>query len=525
MTLNERDQLIDELIDGSITEADFLKLEAEMRVNSEARRSYYDRLKLSDALRLEAGALEPAEENQVVPLWPKLARSAMGIAALLVMALVGVYALKMGLELGSRERPVTEPIATGYAVLAEHSEAVWENQQSLDRGDLLPQGPLRMESGLARLELFSGVTLIVEGEAEFEIQSPMEMSVVKGKIRALVPPAAHGFKVTTASGEVVDLGTEFALDVTQERADMHVLQGEIEWHPTSKEKQLLTDGESLRWTASGRAEAVDFKSDQFPGLAEFEQTFLKQRWERRQAWSTFADELGSDPRIVAYYPMNQPEGWGRHLIDASASGLDGTVVSARLAADRWDQPGSALNFNPTGSRVRVSIPGEHRSMTFYCWARIDSLDRMYNSLFLTDGHELNEPHWQIMSDGRLFFSVKRRDGTPGKGTDKHIAYSPPMWDPSQSGKWFQIATVYNVDEQTTTHYVNGERISQDRISDEYIVNTVRIGAASIGNWNEPTRGDPNFALRNLNGAIDEFAIFSDALTAAEIKALYEKGRP
>jgi hypothetical protein len=150
---------------------------------------------------------------------------------------------------------------------------------------------------------------------------------------------------------------------------------------------------------------------------------------------------------------------------------------------------------------------------------------MYNSLFLTDGHELNEPHWQIMNDGRLFFSVKRRDAVPRSGKDKHIAYSPPMWDPSQSGKWLQIATVYNVDEQTTTHFVNGEAISQDRISDEYIVDTVRIGAASIGNWNEPTRGDPNFALRNLNGAIDEFAIFSGSLSASEIAELYEKGRP
>jgi hypothetical protein len=129
-----------------------------------------------------------------------------------------------------------------------------------------------------------------------------------------------------------------------------------------------------------------------------------------------------------------------------------------------------------------------------------------------------------MNDGRLFFSVKKRDTWP-KRQDKHVAYSPSFWDPSMSGKWFQIATVYNVEEQTTTHYVNGRPISEDRISDEFIVDTVRIGAASIGNWNEPTRGDPNFALRNLNGAIDEFAIFSEALSASEIAALYEKGRP
>ena len=130
-----------------------------------------------------------------------------------------------------------------------------------------------------------------------------------------------------------------------------------------------------------------------------------------------------------------------------------------------------------------------------------------------------------MNDGRLFFSVKKQDGAPGKDNDKHIAYSPSFWNPSLSGKWFQIATVYNVDEKTTTHYVNGEVVSKDRIPDQYVVETVKIGNASIGNWNEPTRADPKFALRNLNGAIDEFAIFNQALSSSEIADLYQKGRP
>lgn len=525
MTLKERDPLIDNLIEGSISEADFFKLEAEMRVSSEARQAYYSRLKLTDSLRLESSLLLEEESDKTVSIWPGKFSVLAGIAAVFSVAFISIYGLKSSLEDRTNDIAAAEPIATGYAVLAEQSEAVWVNEPNLDRGDLVPQGPLQMDSGLARLELFSGVTIILEGKAEFEINSPMEMSVLHGKIRALVPTAAHGFRVLTNSGDVVDLGTEFALNVTPEHADMHVLDGEIEWHPNAKQKQHLSNGQSLRWTATGNPESVVFEPSQFPGLADFERRFVSQRLQRRQAWSDSAAVLANDPRMIAYYPMHQSNKWGRQLLDSSHSGLNGTVVSARHDADRWGQSGSALNFSPAGSRVRVSIPGEHRSVTFYCWARIDSLDRMYNSLFLTDGHELNEPHWQIMNDGRLFFSVKRRDAVPRSGKDKHIAYSPPMWDPSQSGKWLQIATVYNVDEQTTTHFVNGEAISQDRISDEYIVDTVRIGAASIGNWNEPTRGDPNFALRNLNGAIDEFAIFSGSLSASEIAELYEKGRP
>lgn len=524
MTLNERNPLIDELLDGSISEADFLRLEAELRVNPEARQAYYCRLKLDDSLKKEAESLVDKREVAAIPFWVEHARSLLGIAAIALFVMMGILGWQMNREFDAPRLAIAEPIASGFAVLAEHSDAVWEDPTDLQRGDLMPQGIIRMRSGIAQLELFSGVTIIIEGESEFEIHSPMEMTVAKGKIRALVPTAARGFKVSTASGDLIDLGTEFALEVTPEHADMHVLQGEIEWHPTFSERRLLTNGESLRWTADGQSAPIRFESNSYPDIGDFERRFIHQRNERRQSWIEHSNQISEDPRIIAYFPMNKGGRSGRQLIDASGSGFHGTIVSARRAADRWDQPASALNFSPTGSRVRVAIPGEHRSLTFYCWARIDSLDRMYNSLFLTDGHELNEPHWQIMNDGRLFFSVKKRNRDE-KGPDKHISYSPSFWDPSLSGKWFQIVTVYDVDAKTTTHYVNGEVISKDRIPDKYVVDTVKIGNASIGNWNEPTRNDPQFALRNLNGAIDEFAIFGAALNADEISDLYKKGRP
>ena len=41
----------------------------------------------------------------------------------------------------------------------------------------------------------------------------------------------------------------------------------------------------------------------------------------------------------------------------------------------------------------------------------------------------------------------------------------------------------------------------------------------------PTMPDARFAIRNLNGSIDEFAILSVALTADEIKEMYQYGSP
>jgi uncharacterized protein YaiE (UPF0345 family) len=374
------------------------------------------------------------------------------------------------------------------------------------------------------------VRVIVEGEAEFEVLSPMEMTVAKGKLQAQVPELAQGFRVQTAAGEVVDLGTEFALDVTDEHAEVHVLDGEIEWHPVDRDDmRQLVGGEALRTSSgAGETQALGPDAARFADFDEIGERLARSRAQRREAWLAHSENLASDPRLLLYFPMREMGVDPRRIDDASGSEIAGGVVRAARVGDRWGVQGAALDFTPTGSRVRVDVPGEHRSMTFFCWVRIDSLDRWFNSLFLTDGHELNEPHWQILNDGRLFFSVKKSDPkVDGSERDKHIFYSPTIWTPAQSGQWFQIATTYDVEARQVTHYVNGEIVSREPIAEEWLVERVSINAASIGNWSEPIyrRDDPSFQVRNLNGVIDEFALFSDALSADEIRELYEIGRP
>ncbi len=521
MKVEERDRLIDELFDGVISEADFLRLEAEMHINSQTREAYYERLKLHTVLQLEVEGQGGKSKVVTFPVWRTRLTWWAGAAAAALVLFAGSAGWKMGQNGDAVIAGRTEPTATGFAVLAGQSEAIWENGRKLGRGDLLPQGLLKLESGMVQLELFSGVTVIMEGQSEFEVISPMEMSVNKGRMRALVPEPARGFRVHTAAGDVVDLGTEFALDVTADSSEVLVLNGEVEWHSLSEPVKRLVGGESIGWTTQGEPSDVALKPGNVSGISDLEKQLLGRREQRREIWLNHSQSLRKDPRLLAYYPMDQVGAWNRKLLDTSGAGRQGTIVRAQRVTNRWGQDYRGLDFSPTGSRVRVNIPGEYRSVTFYCWVRIDSLDRWYNSLFLTDGHELHEPHWQIMDDGRLFFSVKKRN----KKKDKYVAYSPPIWTTADSGKWKQIVTVYNVDEATIAHYVNGEQISVDKIPPEFLAGKVRIGAASIGNWSEPMRNDPHFALRNLNGVIDEFAIFSVALTADEISDLYEIGKP
>jgi len=74
-------------------------------------------------------------------------------------------------------------------------------------------------------------------------------------------------------------------------------------------------------------------------------------------------------------------------------------------------------------------------------------------------------------------------------------------------------------------YVNGEELSRERITGKFHIATLRIGPVEIENWGQPFRKTPWFAVRNLNGIIDELAIFNAALSSQEIQSLNEEGQP
>lgn len=430
------------------------------------------------------------------------------------------------------EAPV-EPTSQGVAVVTRLVDVEWgENQPALEIGDALQPGRLAIQSGFAQVEFFCGATVILEGPAELDLRSSLLARVSRGKLRAQVPPAARGFSLEVDDMKVVDLGTEFGLSVTDQSTNVQVFDGEVELQQPSSEKRLLSAGQSLTRAADGSLQTSVITPDEFVGASALETQALGQQTARYERWKQSSDRWRRDPRAIAYYAFENQDRWNRRLsssIVPTNTELDGAIVGARKLTGRWAAK-SALEFKQPGDRVRIQIPDEYRSLTLSCWVRIDSLDRWYNSLFLTDGYNYGEPHWQILDTGQLFFSVRSKPDTLPDvwkpGTPSHqVVLSPPFWKPSMSGKWLHLATTYDVDQKRTTHYLNGEPLHSELIPDALLVETTRIGAVSIGNWSLPTRPDATFAIRNLNGRMDEFAMFAAALSADEIREIYEDGKP
>ena len=551
MTAAELHSLIDDALEGTISEADFLRLEAELSVDPVARRAYYDRVFLSALLEAEAAAPNECAGGQVrvasdTP--SRRWRSAFAAMAVVCASLLFIIAWQWqwqwqwqgqgritqnAASLPDDHATISmddkEQQSSGFAILSGQADAVWGDVE-LSTGGIVPPGEVRLQSGLAQFELFSGVTLVVEGEARFSILSPMEVSVASGKVRARVPEPAQGFRLLTQAGEVVDLGTEFAVNISAEQLEIHVLDGEVEWHPTGLPLQRLKQGDATRSSSQGQTK-ISADPRTFLGSLDLERRIRNQMQTRREQWELACRELAQDKRLIAHYQLSPNADTERRLPNLASSSVqhasEGAVVAATASHNRWGESASALDFSPAGSRVRMQVPGEYQNLTLISWVRINSLDRWYNSLFLTDGHEQGEPHWQIMDDGRLFFSVKKNDvwnATNGE-KDKHIFFSPPFWDSSLSGRWLMVATVYDGTNLQVTHYLNGEVLSQEAIPEEYLVTSIRIGDASLCNWGLPERNQPRFAIRNLNGSMDEFLLFSAALSEAEIRELFVESSP
>ena len=569
---DELDQLLQEWELGLLDEKGIARVREILKSDPAARQHYVQMQMLDAALQLEqqsglTTSITPAEEagddwagsesisKDSPAVGVKLVRQSTHMsravvwfsaaAALLVCVLGGRLAY---LEFDrSQSQPQTaesvdaditqidteEETSTGIALVTRLVDAVWEDdQRPLAVGDALLPGRLGLAAGYMQVEFFCGATVILEGPAELDLESSMLARVHRGRLRAQVPPAARGFTIDVADMKVVDLGTEFGISVSDFGADVQVFDGEVELHQPTSETRLLTAGQAIVRNATGAYDDSEVTPESFVDIATLESRVRGQQNKRFENWKAWSNKVRTDPRVIAYYACDQQGGWGRRLmssVEPVSSEADGAIVGARRVQGRWPSKGG-LEFKRPGDRVRVQIPGEYGSLTLACWVKIDSLDRMYNSLFLTDSYEKGEPHWQILDTGQLFFSVRPRgddepNGIDNRGPGHRPVISPPFWEPSMSGQWLHLATTYDVEAQTTTHFLNGEELYTEEIPDDQMISTTRVGIASIGNWSEPTKPDAKFAIRNLNGSIDEFVMFSASLAADEIKEMYENGKP
>ena len=255
-------------------------------------------LRLEDELGWSADEVPPVEplEDRIIgrldgPVrWRRsLSRAGFrgGVIASAAVVLVAVLGL---VSWPGRPKPIPDPTpgpvatapqaypkvdtSTGLAMVIRLDGVVWDESGDPRPtvGDVLAPGHLRFGSGRAILSMLTGVVLDVEGPADVELISDAKVICHRGRIRARVPSGAEGFLVLGPSSAVVDLGTEFALNVgldgkTQGRIFLGRLEAALLDPAGSPRRSFFLDAAKA---GSSKAFEIDSKSGKIEAVAASE---------------------------------------------------------------------------------------------------------------------------------------------------------------------------------------------------------------------------------------------------------------
>ena len=514
----ELEALIHARLDGEITPEQHAQLEARLREDWQARRLYLEladqhaRLlqqpQLGTGRLLTAGGFAGAK-NPRFRVWRRL-----------LPPLAAAAGVALAFSLWLRPASPVEATANGVALLGASLDAEFEGGERRE-GETLAPGRLRLARGLAQIEFFSGATVLLEGGAELEILSAWEARCHGGRLRVRVPPAAKGFILHAPDMKLEDLGTEFALNVKGRTSAVEVVEGEVIAH-TADSPASLTQG--MRLGSSEQA---------FLPVREISSLVRAREQSRFEAWQQGAQQRRTDPRLIAYYTFKrwEEDRWERlvnNFTEPRRPNRAGGIVGARWTRGRWPEK-QALEFKRPGDRVRLNLDGRYPALTLACWVKVDSVDKKYSGLLLTDGYENGEPHWQIYEDGSLMFSLMYRPAEPpvkpqqrGKWNQMH--FSKPVFTADRLGRWHHLAVTCDAGSGEVVQYFDGVEVGRGIHELHQPGRDLVFGPCELGNWGLPTEGH-QFPIRNLNGAMDEFAIYSKALKDEEILQLYEQGKP
>jgi ferric-dicitrate binding protein FerR (iron transport regulator) len=260
---DDTEDLIHELLDGSIAKEDISRLEKALLEDPEARRNYFalmstdqmllDNYEMPDHLALHAQLVAGplAEESRRVRtrwIWG-------GAAAAALVMLATMLALFL-----NREVPVATVAgsADSYFLIdgVTVNEGSWTKNQRLEVRD-----------GVVVAKLNPYTEACIDGPALIYLQdNGRDLDLRRGRVYFRVDEGAPKFKLRAAGAQVRHIGTEFGVRVAEGGScEVHVVSGRVEVdRGAEKGKWTLKAGESASWLNRGNTsldplDATDFR--------------------------------------------------------------------------------------------------------------------------------------------------------------------------------------------------------------------------------------------------------------------------
>ncbi|MCH7750685.1 MAG: FecR domain-containing protein [Planctomycetes bacterium] len=508
---DELDRLLSRMTEARLSPEESRKLAGLIEANSGWRQRYLDYCQMHAILLSEQGLLastvEPSRDDldQVGShgrraIW-------LALAAVLMIACLPLLGF----------RPGGSPIPTRGAEVAFLSHAVGvrfeygaAGESKTTTGTVIPAGEYFLKGGIAELTYESEVKVTIEAPASFLLVDQETIELFGGKLSAHVPEDGIGFTIETPRAAVVDLGTDFGVEVMNQDAEVHVFTGEVR---------------------------IDFRSDVGPNptplrLVTGEATRINRltglpagiNLDRQRFWRGFQTHAMHpyvqrvlELRPSAYYPMEPTED-GTKVEDISGNQATATVFLGRALRPIWTAGrfGAALDF---GGPAQLT----YAAAKWYPQTKSDQLS------VVAWVHARSRPRWASIAKnwaggdnnrGQFHFGLYQDDGDlevhieDDSGEEVIVREGVPL----PLDQWHMVAFV--ADGSYLRLFRNGQQVAAQPY--HVLRSNPQIRALGIGTKLN-LRGDaPEEHDFNMwDGRLDELAIFNHALSKEEIQELFD----
>lgn len=232
--------------------------------------------------------------------------------------------------------------------------------------------------------------MILQGPVTYQVNSVNSGYLPVGKLTGKIATSnAKGFTVRTPTATVIDVGTEFGVEVGETgETTSHVFRGAVNL------VTMTASGESTGFILSQNASARVERSREHHdnpivvpcGSAKPEQFVREDQFLPFLRWQSQNQNLRRTPAMLAHYDFQQRNGSAIVLPGAGPKGghsLDGTIKNATWC----DGPmlgRRALEFSSPADYVWLNIAKSSDSLTLAAWVYVDSLESDLSGLLMSE---------------------------------------------------------------------------------------------------------------------------------------------
>ena len=425
-----------------------------------------------------------------------------------------------GAEVGANSPPLVrrpaEPLASIQQSVGVSLHETGYGPLQVAKGNRIGAGNFQLRQGVLELLFGNGAVVILQAPVQFQTDTDNHILVSQGRMTVRCEtPESKGFSVETPSGVAIDLGTEFAVDVSpsgKSDDEFHVFSGKVLLRPKADVypgKLPLKEGQASRLdhlTATPAGIDVDYQ--------RFIRGFLGDSDDYQK------EVMALDP--VSYFPMT-PNQDGRTVPNAVQNQPSAMVRNNNADHMFWASGfngGTSLNMDGVHSgtyAIAEDFPkatGDETSVV--AWVYAESRSR-WGSI---------AKNWQHGADhvrrGQFHFGLHLDTGALGAQINDNDNVEQTVMEniPLPLFRWQHVAMV--VEETHLRIFRNGEQVAAqpcNGLNGNPKIKPLAIGT-KLGNQSLMPAVDRNGFW---DGCIDHVAVYNKALTSDQIRHLYGVG--